>query len=185
MKTNPTPPETNQPLSITAEKLVWLTPQTMHLQKNEQGGFNLTIAPDPTYVNVKALNAFPRNHPAQFIQFKLTNPPKGQSGLLGMLKDLKPFSPEQQRLVEECLKQSHNHTKVFQILHVQEEYHVVTWEVLTNRGYCTIVIPEIHKNLYRQPDGLVLITDIAGNQYSIADALKLDAESLAVINMYT
>lgn len=173
------------PFQITPEKLVWLDNQNMQLHKNNNGGFDLTITPEQTYLNVKAMNAFPRNHPNKFIQFKLSDAPKDTNSMIGMLKDLKMLAKEQQGLVEECLRQSHNHTEILKILDVQEKYNVVIWFALTNRGHCKIVIPEVYNNIYRQPDGLVLISDISGNQYSITDALKLDSESLSIINMYT
>lgn len=172
-------------VKVEPERLEWLEPKSLAFRwDGGTGPIAMTIADQRTYLRIHAGQAYPQSDERRFIQF-FDGRKDGQRGEpAGMLRNLDDLQPEQQKIVQECLKRSYLVPRVLRIVDIHDEYHLVRWTLETDRGPVAFDMDNIYKNIQRRPGGRVVLTDTHENHYEIPDRKKLDRESRAKLDAY-
>ncbi|MCK6474999.1 MAG: DUF1854 domain-containing protein [Planctomycetes bacterium] len=173
------------PVKVEPERLEWLEPKSLAFRwDGGTGPIAMTIADQRTFLRIHAGQAYPQSDERRFIQF-FDSRKDGQRGEpVGMLRNLDDLQPEQQKIVQECLKRSYLVPRVLRIVDIHDEYHLVRWTLETDRGPVAFDMDNIYKNIQRRPGGRVVLTDTHENHYEIPDRKKLDRESRAMLDAY-
>ena len=95
---------------------------------------------------------------------------------LGILRSLHELPTEMQDLVAEEVEKAYFVPRVLRILSIEEEFGIQEWQVTTDRGPRTFEVTE--RSGIRPFDNYrIVIKDVDGNRYQIADARLLDRRS--------
>lgn len=95
---------------------------------------------------------------------------------LGILRRLDELPPEMQDVVVEEVEKAYFVPRILQIVSIEEEFGIQQWEVRTDRGPRTFEVTE--RSGIRPFDNYrIVIKDVDGNRYQIADTRLLDRRS--------
>jgi hypothetical protein len=103
---------------------------------------------------------------------------------IGIIKDIKAFSADEQKYIEEELHRKY-FVPVIELLHsVKERYGYSYWDAKTNIGRTKFTVHDAHRNIIKVTDDRILVTDVNGNRYEITSLRGFDRNSLRKIELY-
>lgn len=170
---------------IKADELEWLDPAA--LEFHWAGGpapVRLTLREKRSVLRVFAAYAFPQSDPEHFIQFYEGKPDGGRGEPIGMLSALAGLDARSRETVAECLRRSYLVPRVIRILELRDLIYLVQWEVETDRGRCEFNMSNVRDQINPRENGRIVLKDMDGNQYEIADFRKLDEASRRMLSGY-
>jgi hypothetical protein len=148
------------------------------LQHDPWGRLVLTDPAGHRHVGVQPVRAFPISAPGEGLA--LCDADGRELAWIERLADL----PEPVRKVlEEALARREFMPVLRRILRVSAPVEPSEWEVETDRGRTTLVLPN-EDNVYRLDDHRALIIDAHGIRYLIPDTRALDATSRRLLERY-
>ena len=88
---------------------------------------------------------------------------------IGILDDVRQLDPVSQKIIAEELERSYFMPKITDILDIEEELGVETWEVETDKGQRTFQVRNVRQNVRKLGRRRLVIKDVDGNRYEIRD----------------
>ncbi|HIJ64763.1 MAG TPA: DUF1854 domain-containing protein [Candidatus Hydrogenedentes bacterium] len=149
-----------------------LDPERVRLFRDGSGKLRMTIDGDRSYIEAKAVRAFPLSEPDRYIAF-LTDKDK----TIGMIEDIGALDADSQTLVRADLERRYFTPSIKRFLSLKEEYGAIYCAVETDHGPREFVARGIRDTLEDLGNGELLFADADGNRYRIANWRALDAKS--------
>jgi hypothetical protein len=133
-----------------------------------KNNFELQFEVDKKMVPVKLIQCFPENHPQKYLSVVDED---GKE--LAFIESLDQISSEMAQEVKCYLKYKNFRFEILKIEDVEDNFGLRNWKVVTKQGKRTFQMtvqdwPKLLKN------NDVYFTDLAGDQYFLADYKKLD-----------
>jgi hypothetical protein len=152
--------------------------QLLTLGRNGDGTMMLSVDGGEPVRNVRVVRAAPLSHPTRYITFLDV---KGRE--LCTVDRLEDLSPPQQQLVEEELAKYYLGNTIQRIHELESEFGIAYWDVETPRGRRDFVVQDVQSSITWLSPTRVLIVDVDGNRFEIADLRALDARSQSLVEM--
>lgn len=102
---------------------------------------------------------------------------------VGLLKELKHLDADSLNLLKEELEASYFLPRITKIVSIDDQSRMMVWNVETDRGPRTFEVRSRQRDIRWLSDDHVIITDVDGNRYEIADLKQLDAASRDLLEM--
>ena len=138
----------------------------------------MTVKDERSYIRVRPVQASPVSFPDKYIG--LLDVKNEEVAFIEDLKDLDEIS---RQVIQEELARRYLKAKIMRVNSIQMEYGVTYWEAETDRGRREFVTRG-HENTYWVTDTRLLLTDVDGNRFEIIDYLKLDDNSIKLIESF-
>ena len=151
-----------------------LDPQRIRLFRDGSGRMRLTIEGERSYLDVKAVRAFPLSEPWRYIGFLDA---KGKDKAIGLVVDIDNLDAESKRTMADALDRHYFTPTIMSIRSLKEEFGAVYCDVETDRGRRRFMSRGIRDAMEELEGGELLIPDVGGNRYRIADWRRLDVRS--------
>jgi hypothetical protein len=137
----------------------------------------LTIGDDKSYIAVKPVWAAPLSRPEKYLALL-----DGKGEQIIMVDDPTDLPAESLTAVRQELRRRYLTAAVLSVVHAKEEFGATYWTVDTDRGRRDFVTQNLQENaIWLSPEHLLLL-DVDGNRFEIADTGKLDAASQMYID---
>ena len=138
-----------------------------------------------TFERIVIFRCFPITNPDEFLSVREPDSKKmGRGKEIGMIRYMKDFPEEQQKLFLEELDRRYFSPEIIKILSVKDKFGYLYWDVETNAGNMTFILNNPFSNIRTLEDGRVFINDIDGNSFQIKEPSKLDSNSFKKIEIY-
>lgn len=125
-----------------------------------------------THLTVKPVWAAPLSHPKRYLA--LLNGKGEEIGTIGKLEDL---DPDSRKAVEEELSRRYLTATVESITHAKGEFGATYWHVETDKGPRDFVTQNLQENAQWLSDNHLLLIDVDGNRFELADIASMDPKS--------
>jgi hypothetical protein len=125
------------------------------------------------------MSAFPLTRPGRMISLRDL---EGEE--IGTLDDVNQLEPASRGVMADELERTYFMPTITDILDVQEDLGVVTWEVDTNRGHRHFQVRRVRQNIRKMGNRRLVIKDVDGNRYEVRDWLKLQPLAQKLIQNY-
>lgn len=102
----------------------------------------------------------------------------------GIICSLSDFEGEARELIQKELDRKYLAPIITRILSLKDKLGFSYWEVETDLGKRSFTMQDTYRNMFRNSENGVILTDVDGNRYAIADVLKLDPKSYRKIELY-
>ena len=136
----------------------------------------LTIEDDRSYLKVKVVRAAPLSNPDRYICFL-----DGKDEEICMVDDLTVLDEEARTIIKEELDRRYLTSMIERIDAVRSEFGTSYWNVVTNRGEREFVVQNAAENAQWLGDHRLLLIDVDGNRFEVADLNALDKKSSSYI----
>ena len=166
----PTPIDVTHPQDVDTGRIRLFREPAWHLR--------MTIEGDRTYLRVKIVRAVPLSDPDRYICFLDAN-----DEVICMVDDVTTLSVENQAIIREELDLRYMTSRVERVHSIRSEYGVSYWEVTTDRGPREFVVKNVGEDARWLDEKRVLILDVDGNRFEVADLGALDRRSRGLIEM--
>ena len=103
---------------------------------------------------------------------------------VGMIPDIAEFPENQRKLLMAELDRLYFMPKIIAVENVRDRFGRTTFQVKTDIGPLSFTVQDVYRNLFRLPDGRLILTDIDGNRFEITDPKALDKKSYKKIELY-
>jgi hypothetical protein len=180
-----------------------LTPQNAKFKKSEGGLISLDLKNDAGrddpgapqkeetppetefFERIVIFRCFPITNPDEFLSVREPDSKKmGRGKEIGMIRFMKDFPEDQQKLFLEELDRRYFSPEITKINSVKDKFGYTYWETETNAGVMTFILNNPFSNIRSLEDGRIFIHDIDGNSFQIKDPDKLDSNSFRKIEIY-
>jgi hypothetical protein len=148
-----------------------LDPKRLRLRQGPFGRLEVEIGFEERYSAVRALRAFPLNHPTQFISLQ-----QDEGEEIGLIEDLAELDAESRAAVEAELDFYYLKAEVRQIHKVESRNGIITFDMDTSLGRRRTHVRD-RQNIRVLPSGRVVLTDIHGGKYEVPSLDSLDPRS--------
>jgi len=149
-----------------------LDPAAIRLFYDPPGTLRMTIQGERSYPGVQLYQAWPLSEPGRHLS--LVN---GKGEEITMLDSLAVLEPEARAAAEEELRRRYLTARILAIPHIKSEFGVTYWDVLTDKGPREFVVQSLSESCVWLSDTHLLITDVDGTRFEIADRAGLDPAS--------
>ena len=123
--------------------------------------------------------AFPFDAPEEFIS--VLNMDGKEYGIIRSLSD---FEGEARELLQIELERKYLAPAISKILSLKDKLGFSYWEVETDHGKKSFTMQDTYRNMFKNSENGVVLTDVDGNRFIIKDVLALDAKSYRKIELY-
>lgn len=127
---------------------------------------------------VKVRWAFPLTNPDGYVVIS-----DEENALVALLKDYKRLDSDSLAVVRDALEEDYFLPRITKIENIEDEFQVMTWTVQTDRGPRHFQVGSRARDIRWLNDHHVVITDVDGNRYEIADLSAMDPESQEKLEM--
>ncbi|MDF2567651.1 MAG: hypothetical protein K0R90_1107 [Oscillospiraceae bacterium] len=121
---------------------------------------------------------FPFSCPENFISVR-----DEQGNEIGIIRSLDDLDKKTAELLISQMEMRYFLPQIQAISSIKDEYGYSYWEVSTDKGECRFTCNS-NGSVIRLSETRVIITDISGNRYEIADIYKLLPKELKKLDMY-
>lgn len=160
------------------EELTSLDPKTTRLYVNEFEELCLKVGDGEPMRPLRAYRGFPVTAVDDFISLKDAD--EEEVALVRRVSDL---DRDSRRVLEAELERSYFTATITKVEAIDEEYHIPTWTVTTDRGPRRFELRSSRRDV-RVLGWRVLIRDADGNRYEIPDLGQLDQASRAIVDQH-
>lgn len=176
------PLTTHQPTTTMSDapdfsgEIRYFDPKKTTVKRNSFNELVVEVGEGETLENVTPVRSFPLTAPTKFIS--ITN----QDGEdLGLIEDVEKLDRASREILEEELEKRYFIPHISRVISLKNRFGVLSWEVETDRGVRTFEIRE-RDDVRRLPGtNRILLRDVDGNRYEIADTTQLDAASQTLL----
>lgn len=161
-----------------AHSLRMLRAADLHLERTAGGFVALTVRGDEPerYERIDAFRAFPLSAADAYVS--LRDPDGGEIGMIESLDDL---APEQAALLRGELDRRYFTPRIERIRELKEEFGYSYWTVDTDAGRRRFTVQSGKNNVTAVGAGRLLIVDVDGNRFEVADYTGLDRSVLRTL----
>ncbi|MHC4479946.1 MAG: DUF1854 domain-containing protein [Planctomycetota bacterium] len=149
-------------------------PSALCLFRDGSGRLRLTIEGDRSFLEVKVVRLFPFSDPERY--FALLDA-RGRDKVIGLVREPEELSEESLEAARQALRRHYFLPTITHIHGMTEEFGAVYCEVETDRGARRFVAKGLRDGIEHLSDGELILPDIDGNRYRVADWRELDAKS--------
>jgi hypothetical protein len=146
-------------------------PKDMKIFYDPKDRLRLTIG-DRSYATVKPAWSAPLSHPGKYLALIDS---KGEE--IATIEDPESLPPDSLAAVSEELHRRYLTAQVITIRHAKQEFGATYWNVITDRGPRDMVTQNLQENAVWLSETHLLLIDVDGNRFEIADLNELDAVS--------
>lgn len=164
------------PIQVTHPEHV--DPATIRLFREPPWVLRLTIQDDRSYLKVRVVCAAPLSQPDRYICIL-----DEKNEVICTVEDPIVLDTVSQQMVKEDLQQRYMTAIIRRVESLRSEFGVSYWEVQTDRGDREFVVRNVSENAQWITDRRLLILDVDGNRFEIANLQVLDKKSRALIEM--
>lgn len=162
-------------------RLRFITKENAVFERTE-GGFVSMEIDGESYPRVQVYRSFPFTDPDAYISIR---EPDEKAKEIGVIKNLrKDVSKETRQMLEEQLRLRYFTPKIEKIINIKDEYGFAYFDVLTDHGACRFTIHMGGGSVVNLSDTRLMITDLDGNRFEIADVTKLSAPELKKLDLF-
>ena len=134
--------------------------------KRTEGGFVALDFDGKSYNRIGVYLTFPLSDPEEFISIREADEKAKE---IGVIKKLEDIPPEQAEMIREQIRLRYFMPVITKVIDVKDEYGYAYWNVITSFGACRFTTGMGGDSVVTLSDARILITDIDGNRYEIAD----------------
>jgi len=149
-----------------------IAPASIRLFYEPQGTLRLTVADDRSYPVVKLYQAWPLSMPGRYLSFQDA---KGDE--ITLIESAAELTAEAREVAEEELKRRYFTARVEAVVDIRTEFGVSYWRVRTDKGERDFVVQSLSESCIWLGEHHILIVDVDGNRFEIADRMALDTAS--------
>ena len=149
-----------------------LEPKKVRVFKDDSGRMRLTIEGDRSYPEIKVVWAFPLSDPHHYMGFL-----NAKDQVIGLIVNPKELDEGSRELATEAVERHYFVPIIERVRSLREEFGAIYFDVHTDRGRRQFVAKGIRDAMEELGEGELLIPDVDGNRYRIADWRWLDARS--------
>jgi len=151
-----------------------LDPATLRFYRAEDGTPRLEMKEDRTYLEFRASRLFPVTKRFDYLSIM-----DGMGDEIGVLKRLRNVPKPMRRLILEELRRRYLTPQITRVNSLKDEYGILYWDVDTSRGRREFVVREVRENIREFAGGRMMITDVDGNCFEIADLDALPGKGVS------
>ena len=159
-----------------------LDPAKVTLLPGHAGWLRVTVEGDRSYLEVKAVRAFPHSDPSNYISLLDR---KERDMVIGTIVDPRGLDSASRALLDEAIERQYFIPTITRVVTLKEEYGAVYCDVETDRGPRHFVAKGLRDGIQEMPDGTLLIPDIDGSRYRVPDVTRLDPRSRGLLDRIT
>lgn len=161
-----------------AHTLRMLQPADLRLERTAGGFVALTVRGNEPerYERIDAFRAFPLSAADAYVS--LRDPDGGEIGMIESLDDL---APEQAALLRGELDRRYFTPRIERIRELKEEFGYSYWTVDTDAGRRRFTVQSGKNNVTVVGGGRLVIVDVDGNRFEVADYTGLDRSVLRTL----
>jgi hypothetical protein len=153
-----------------------MQPTELKIFYDPKDQLRLTVGYDRSYMNIKPVWAAPLSRPDRYLALL-----DGKGEQIVMIDDPRQLPADSLSAVREELRMRYLTADVQSVLHAKQEFGATYWTVETDRGRRDFVTQNLQENaIWLSPEHLLLL-DVDGNRFEIADIRKLNPTSQALI----
>jgi hypothetical protein len=146
--------------------------EEMHIFHQPQDRLRLTVKDDCSYISVKPVWAAPLSRPNTYLSLL-----DGKSKEIVLLSDPSTLESASWAALQRELQQRYLTAEVTKITSARQEFGATYWHVETDRGSRDFVTQNLQENAMWFSDTHLLLLDVDGNRFEIADTSTLDERS--------
>lgn len=161
-----------EPMMSREPDFVFLDPGKVKLFKDDSGRLRLTIEGDRSYPEIKVVRAFPLSDPHHYMGFL-----NAKDQVIGLVVNPEELDEDSRELATEAVERHYFVPIIERVRSLREEFGAIYFDVETDRGRRQFVAKGIRDAMEELGEGELLIPDVDGNRYRIADWRRLDARS--------
>jgi len=143
------------------------------------GGFVSMDLNGTFYKRVKPIRLFPFTDPTKYIAIH-----DEQDAEIGVIEDLEQLPEEMKSIITEQLDLYYFTPVISKVINIKDEYGYAYFHVMTNRGECKFAINMGGNAVSKLSDNRLLITDLDGNRFEIADVLALTVKEQRKLDLF-
>ena len=152
----------------------FLDPGRVRLLRDASGRVRLIIGGDRCYLDVKVVRVFPLSEPDRYIGLLDA---KDKDRVIGLVVEPDQLEPDSRRVAADALGRHYFLPVIREVLSMREEFGAVYFDVQTDRGRRQFIAKGVRDATVELGEGELLISDVDGNRYRVADWRKLDPRS--------
>lgn len=149
-----------------------IRPQRLHLFYHPPGTLRLTVGEERSYHTVRLYQAWPLTEPGRHLALQ-----DGKGEEITLVDRLDELLPDSREVAEEELRRRYLTARVEAIHHIRTEFGVTYWQVRTDKGERDFVVQSLSESCVWLSDRHLLLVDVDGNRFEIADRIALDPSS--------
>ena len=158
-------------------ELQYLDPGTLKISRSDGGFLSLRIG-RKKYPRVHLYRAFPLSSDDTFVSVRDVDDKE-----IGMILSLEPFGSQDRALIEEELSARYFAPLVESIVSLKEEFGYTYWEAETSAGRCRFTVRIGRGAVLQLEDGSLLLSDVDGNRFELADYHSLESKHQRIVEM--
>ena len=166
----PTPIEVIHPESV--------DPGKIRLFKEPAWALRMTIEDDRSYLRIKVTRAAPLSEPDRYICFL-----DAKDEVICMVTNLEDMVESCRPFVLEELDKRYLTAQVNRVYAIRNEYGVSYWDVETDRGRREFVARSVGEHAQWLSETRLMIFDVDGNRFEVADLEALDKKSRGLMDL--
>ena len=163
-----------QPIRI-RDEVQFLDPKCLKINRNLFAELEVELPDGSVHAPVEPVRIFPLTQPNQYIS--LLDAHKNE---LGLIEDVNQLAKADQTVLAEELEKCYFMPKITKIHSLEGRFGVTQWETETDSGSVFFDLRS-RNDITTLDGGRVLIKDIDGNRYEIANYHQLDPKSIALL----
>ena len=163
-----------QPIRI-EDEVQFLDPKLLKISRNQFAELEAELPDGSVYAPVEPVRTFPLTQPNQYIS--LLDAHKNE---LGLIEDINQLKKADQIVLAEELEKCYFMPKITRIHFIAGRFGVTEWEAETEVGPVSFDLRS-RNDITTLDGGRILIKDIDGNRYEIANYHRLDPKSVALL----
>lgn len=169
--------------SLISEELNIINPQEVKITYTEKPfSLNVKFSNEKFFENILAIPAFPLSAEYSFIHLYERSEDGGLGKLIGIIENIEQLSPDSRTALKVLLKKISHIPLVTKVSNILDEYHYFHWYVETDRGATDFFMGTPRRYITPFNHNSLLIKDLKGDMYHIADLTALDKKSQELIN---
>lgn len=170
--------------SLISDELNIINPKEISISYSEKPfSLNITIFNQTSYENILAIPAFPLSASHVFIHLYERSDDGGLGKLIGIIEDIEQLSKDSCLAIKLLLKKISHIPLVSKVTNIIDEYHYFHWYIETDRGAVDFFMGTPRRYITPFNQNSLLIKDLKGDMYHIADLTALDKKSQELINL--
>ena len=156
-------------------------------REGDDGRVKLELkGPEPcSFAHIRALPAFPFSAPGEMIQLYEVKDDGLTGKMIGVLEHLGALSRGNVEIIERLIRRTRLLPVITRIEKLRDEWHAFHWHVQTDRGPHDFFTGRPRESIQFASGTRLVVEDLAGNNYVIADWKALDARSRAFLEQVT
>ena len=149
-----------------------LAPEETNIFKGTFSLLHCTVVGEGTYRAVFAISAFPVQHREKYISLRYFDESE-QNREIGIIKDLRKFSPKTQELIRESLSRYYFDHTIERIYNIEMNFNLLFLDVETTRGPVQFVMKWQQDSAHEFGEKGKVLLDVFENRYLIRNVSAL------------